>query len=507
MPETRVLSIERVSKSFPGVHALDNVSFDIALGCVNALVGENGAGKSTLVKILAGALAPDDGRIALDGKVLEIRTPKTALRDGISTIYQHLHLVPDLDAVANIFLGKELAVKGTGLISDSRAMSRKVRELLDFLGVEISVGVPVRELPLAEQQIIAICKAIQSESRVIIMDEPTSSLSAREIEKLFEVIRRLKAKGMTFVYISHRLEEIFRIADRVTVLRNGRVIISDVVARFTQEDIVQAIVGHRVDERPINVRAGVSGQTVLRLTGVRKEPRLVNVDLVLRKGEILGILSQVGSGRSELAEILFGMARPDSGLIEIRGNKLDAIRSPGEAIRRSISYIPEDRHRQGLVLLMNVMLNSVLVRISRMVRAFLFLDFPRIRSIFQKYREQLQIKVTSERQLALELSGGNQQKVVLAKWLVNDSDILIMSEPTHGIDVGTKVEIRQIIYDISEQGKSIIILSTEVPELMNISDRIAILKQGQIVRVFDKAEFDQTLLTETLLSKGTGNGR
>ena len=474
-----------IRKVFPGVVALDNVSFDLQRGEVHALLGENGAGKSTLMRILSGASRRDAGEVLLDGRPVSLDTPREAQALGISTIYQEFNLVPHLSAAENIYLGREPTL-GAGVI-DRRRMLDGAKSLLESLGTRVDPAVAVRSLGVAEQQMVEIAKALSLSARILIMDEPTAALTASEIEQLFSAIRRFTADGGSVIYISHRLEELARVGHRATVLRDGRYIgtrtlpapISELVRMMANRDISE--------HYPQKTRQ--RGAEILRVEHVTRGDRLRDVSLTLHRGEVLGIAGLLGAGRTELARVIAGADVPDAGRITVNGAPV-RVRSPRDAIRAGIGLVPEDRKHQGLVLSQTVASNVSLPQLQRLGTAGI-VSRTRERRLALKWTHDLRIKTPSIETRVLTLSGGNQQKVVLAKWLAAGADVLIVDEPTRGIDVGAKMEIYVLLDRLAADGAGIVMISSDLPEIMGMSDRILVMHQGRAQAVFDAADATQ----------------
>jgi ribose transport system ATP-binding protein len=474
--EEYILRMEGIIKDYPGVRALDDVRLEVRRGEVHALVGENGAGKSTLVKILAGAERRDSGRILFDGAEVEIDSPQKAQELGISVIYQEFNLVPHLNVAENIFLGREITRTPLKILN-RRLEERRAREILSRLGVELNPKTPVGLLGAAQQQIVEIAKALSSEAKLIAMDEPSSALTEREVENLFALIKKLKSEGVSIIYISHRIDEVFRIADRVTVLRDGRWIATKAVEEVSRDELIEMMVGRKLKEKFPKRRARV-GRELLAVKGISRKGVVEDISLSLREGEILGITGLVGSGRTEVARAIFGADPIDEGEILLEGDKVK-IKSPTDAIRMGISLLPEDRKNHGLVLDMTVRENITLASLRNLSR-FLLIRRRREREVAERFIKELNIRTPSREQITRNLSGGNQQKVVLAKWLLANSKVVIFDEPTKGIDVGAKVEIYQLMNELAERGAGIIMISSELPEILGMSDRIIVMREGRI---------------------------
>jgi ribose transport system ATP-binding protein len=482
-----ILRMKSISKSFPGVRALDDVSFEVRRGEVHAILGENGAGKSTLVKILSGAYRRDSGEIELDGHPVEIHNPSHAQSLGIAMIYQEFNLAPHLSVEANIFIGREPR-RGPFAIIDQRAIHQQSQKLIKQLGVELDVTQRINTLNVCQQQITEIAKALSMKSHVVIMDEPTSALSESEILTLFSVIRRLKQEGLGIIYISHNLGEVFEIADRITVLRDGKKIDTQNAREVTPEEEVQKMVGRDIADMYAKREVPV-GEVVLRVNGLSSGNMLRQISFELRSGEVVGIAGLLGSGRTELIRAIFGADRTERGTVEVVGYK-HKINRIGDAIRGGIGLVPEDRKEQGLFLGMPLGPNISAASI-RDVSYHGILDRKKERALAAKYVEELDIKIAGLEQLVLNLSGGNQQKTVLAKWLARSPQILLLDDPTRGIDVGAKQAIYRLIGELAATGVGIIFVSSELPEILGISDRILVMGSGQIKGEFSRAEATQ----------------
>lgn len=482
-----VLEMRGISKTYPGVRALDNVSLEVRKGEVHALVGENGAGKSTLMKILAGAQLGDSGEIRINGRTVEIDSPQKAMDLGISIIYQEFNLVPYLNAAENIFLGREPRARIPGFV-DFRTMYDEAQRVIDRLGVALDIRVPVNRLSIAQQQMVEIAKATSRQSMIIVMDEPSATLTEHELESLFSLIRQLKAQGVSIVYISHRLEEVFEIADRVTVLRDGKHIATRDVSGLTREEIIRYMVGRELTQMMPKVPAPL-GDVVLEVRNLRRKDKLHDISFAVRRGEVLGLAGLVGAGRTELARAIFGADPIDGGEILLEGKPVK-VRCPQDAIRLGIGLVTEDRKNQGLVLGMMVRENITLANLSALSRLN-FLMLAREREVAQKYVADLSIRPPSIERAVQNLSGGNQQKVVLAKWLFTQSKVLIFDEPTRGIDVGAKAEIYQLMNELAANGVAIIMISSELPEVIGMSDRILVMHEGRIAGALSASEATQ----------------
>jgi ribose transport system ATP-binding protein len=493
-----LLRMTGVRKRFPGVVALDGVDLELRSGEVHVLLGENGAGKSTLMKILSGAQSRDEGEILVDGRPATIDSPKAARELGISIIYQELTLVPQLSAPANIFLGKELTTP-LGLL-DHSAMKEEARKLLAGLGVSVDLDLPVGSLGIAEQQMIEVAKALSEKARILVMDEPTSALTNAEIEQLFAAIARLLERGVGIIYISHRMNEVERIGHRVSVLRDGKRIGTYKTGETAIDELIRLMVGRPVGDH-FPRRASEPGEEVLAVSGLSRKGVLHDISFRLRRGEILGIAGLLGAGRTELARSLFGADRSDAGTVTVKG-KIAFVRSPAHGIAAGIGLLPEDRKTQGLVLALSVRENVALASAERLSRNG-FIDAAAESELSKKYVEELRIKTPGIDQIAGALSGGNQQKIVLGKWLATGVDVLVMDEPTRGIDVAAKVEIYELMNRLTASGAAVIMISSELPEVLGMSDRIVVMRGGRIGAEFTAATATQERLLGAALQQAS----
>jgi ABC-type sugar transport system ATPase subunit len=470
------ISFQHVTKRFPGAIALEDVTFDVPSGTCHALCGENGAGKSTLGKILAGIHAPDGGEIRLDGTPVKFATPTDALAAGVAMVHQELAFCDNLSVAVNLCLGA--MPSRAGFVSKPIMRTRAAR-MLDDIGAEIDVDTAVGLLTIGQQQMLQIAAAINRGARIVIFDEPTSSLSQHEAERLYGLIRRLRGQGVTCVYVSHRLEEIFQLCDGVTVLRDGRHVATQAIGDLDQARLVEMMIGRRVEEYfPGHVRHD-AGQELLRVEHLSGPAGFADVSFALRAGEVLGFAGLVGAGRSEVAQAIFGVAARSSGELFVRGARVEPA-SAAEAIRLGIGLVPEDRKRQGLVLSMSVLANGALSVLSRIARAG-FVTTRMERDSVVPFFDRLRVKAPRLDTPAAALSGGNQQKVVLTKWLAARCPILIVDEPTRGVDVGAKAEIHALIDELAAAGTGIILISSEMPEVLNLSTRIIVFRGGRVV--------------------------
>ena len=497
-----ILSMDGIDKSFKGVHALKEVDFDLMPGEVHAVAGENGAGKSTLMKILTGIERADAGHITYLDLPFTPRGPGHAQRLGIGMIHQELNLMDNLTVAQNVYFGRESEVLGGLFISD-REQSKKTQALFDRLNINIDPDARVERLSVGKQQMVEIAKAVSNRLRILILDEPTAALTNREIEELFRIVKDLTSQGVAMIYISHRLQEIFEIADRVTVLRDGQRVDTRQVNDVTRDDIVQMMVGRTIYEDPKNQSAVPADATpVLRVRHLNAGRQVNDVSFDLHKGEILGFAGLIGAGRTETARAIFGADPIDSGYIEVNGER-KIIRSPQDAVAMGIGYLSEDRKRFGLSVKLSVADNIMLPSYDGYSRGP-FLDFRNIARTTQKFTERLRIRTPSIHQITRNLSGGNQQKVVIAKWLVRNCDVLIFDEPTRGIDVGAKGEIYALMNELVSEGKSVIMISSELPEILRMSDRIAVMCEGRITGILDVSEATQESIMHYATMRETG---
>ena len=488
MEKEPVLRLENISKSFPGVRALSNVDFEVYPGEILGFVGENGAGKSTLVKIISGVYSKDEGEIYYQGQPVDIHNPQDAQKLGISTIHQELALIPHLSVAENVFLNREQRkVQIIGMV-DFRLMNQRAEAILKDLGVEIPGKIIVKELTVAAQQMVEIAKALSINANLILMDEPTSALSSKEVDALFAVMQRLKQKGVSVVFISHRLDEVRRFADRVIIMRDGHRVGTLPIKEATEKKIIRYMVGREVGLFP--KEPAEIGEPVLEVRGISGDNGVRNVSFTVHRGEILGLAGLVGAGRTEIARLICGADHLSEGAIFIDGKKTK-IGSPAVAVRHGIGWVPEDRKQHGLVLGMTVRDNitmTILKRISNMLGA---ISRRKENDISDHYVETLSVMTPNLTQTVRNLSGGNQQKVVLAKWLSTEPKLLIMDEPTRGIDVGAKAEVHALMSRLAQQGIGIIMISSEMPEIIGMSDRVIVMCQGRVTGEFTRDAFTQ----------------
>lgn len=496
-----VLSASGIYKSFGGVHALEDVRFEAAAGEVHALLGENGAGKSTLIKIFTGVHQPDAGELRLNGEVVRFAGPRDARDAGIAAIYQEPSLFPDLTISENIFIGRQPTRRGSVAW---RRMADDASALLQTLGVKLEPNTKARHLSVAQQQMVEIARALSINARTLIMDEPTSSLTLAEVAELFEIVRRLREQGTAIIFISHRLEELFQIADRVTILRDGHYVDTKPIREVTTDSLIQMMVGRTlVDLFPkLEVEPGAP---LLEVEGLSRAGKFHDVSLQVRAGEIVGMAGLVGAGRTDVACALFGVEPATSGTIRVDG-KAVAITSPQQALSLGLAYVPEDRQHHGLVLPMSIAQN-VTLPILRRLRRGPFFDSGSEGAIAEAASDRMEVKRAGTWQRARELSGGNQQKVVLAKWLETKPRILILDEPTRGIDVGTKASVHALMSQLASEGLAILMISSELPEVLGMSDRIIVMREGRVTAELSRAEATQerVMLAATTEQQVTSN--
>jgi ribose transport system ATP-binding protein len=486
MPEP-ILTVKNITKNYPGVVALNDLSMTFEKGEVHALLGENGAGKSTLIKVISGAIEPDRGSIIFGNQEHSKMTPSSSKENGVAVIYQEFSLVEPLSVAQNVFLGES-----QGFLIDYKDLKKRSAKIFEEMDVNIDPSAQVRTLSPAKKQLVEIAKAISANARILIMDEPSAPLSASEVETMFEIIGRLKSKGVTIIYISHRIEELFRISDRVTVMRDGRYIDTLITRRTNRKELIDLMVGRELKEY-YPKRTTTPSEIVLEvknISGLGDE----DISFSVRRGEILGVAGLVGSGRTELASIIYGATPKESGEIWIEGKKRD-INSPDKAIEYGIGLIPEDRKHHGCIIHANVRFNISLSTFNKTARFFI-VNSKAQKNIARYYMDKFNIKTPSMEQQVINLSGGNQQKVVLAKTLAANTNILIFDEPTRGIDVGSKQEIYNLMVELVNQGKTIIMISSEMEELLGMSDRLIVLCEGKFMGEVPREKFDQRYVIE-----------
>jgi len=488
-PEQLQLELKNIKKAYPGVIALDDVSISFRKGEVHAIAGENGAGKSTLIKIIAGAISPDEGEIQVGDKTFSVMNPSLSKKEGIQVIYQEFNLIPSLSVAENIFLGDFI---GNGITINRKEMISRTKEIFNRLKITIDPLTPVEDLSVAYQQLVEIAKAVSKEVKVLIMDEPSAPLTKAEVDTMFHIVKKLKDEGVLIIYISHKLEEIFEICDRITVMRDGKKIETKNIDEIDRDELIHLMVGRELKET-FPPRKPVLGEKILearKLTG----NGVKDISFHLSKGEILGICGLVGSGRTEMVRMLFGAEEKESGEVLIN-NKPVSITSPEDAIKLGIGLIPEDRKSQGALLDLSIKWNISMSSLKKISRGTVIRKKEENTSAVN-YKESLRIKTPSLEQLVKNLSGGNQQKVIIAKWLMTNSNIIIFDEPTRGIDVGAKQEIYKLINKLTDEGLSIIMISSEMEEVLGMADRILVLAEGKIAGELSREEFNQDTIFE-----------
>lgn len=481
-----LIKMSGIRKKYGQIEVLHGVDLEVKKAEVHALIGENGAGKSTMMKILMGEVKMDQGTISVDGDIVKISSPNDAHTLGLRMIHQEILLVPDMAVAENIFSGVELK---KWVFVKKKEQEKKAQEILDNVGIDIKATDLVRDLKTAQRQMVEIAAAVSFGARLIIMDEPTSAISQKETEILFSIIKRLKAEGISFIYISHRMDEIFQIADSVTVMRDGCFVSRDPISNYDSNKLISQMVGRDLQDYFPDHFSDVSDEVILKVDRLSRKNEYRDISFELHKGEILGFGGLIGAGRTEMVSSLFGLTKPDSGDIYLKGQKVN-IRNTASAIELGIALIPEDRKHAGLNLNGNIE-DNIMMAVEKKYKKGLFISYSNRRKASEEMVSQLSIKISSLKQLAGKLSGGNQQKVVLAKWLLEDSEILILDEPTRGIDVGAKAEIYKLIVNMAKAGKSIIMISSEMPELLGICDRIAVMYEGRITGVVERKEATQ----------------
>jgi len=494
MNESTILKLKHISKLYPGVTALDDLNIDFIQGEVHAIVGENGAGKSTMIKTISGATWPTQGTIEINGNTYHSMTPALSRQNGIAVIYQEFTLIPVLSAAENIFMGEFIM---NGMVLDKKAMNKKSAELFERLNVKIDPEMQVADLTTGYQQIVEIAKAVAKDAKLLIMDEPSAPLTTTEVEAMFKIVDKLKADGVTIIYISHRMEEIFRLSDRVSVLRDGKYITTVNTKDTSKDELIRLMVGRELTETypRRKEKATKTSLSIKNLSG----NGVKNVSFDVKRGEILGLAGLIGAGRTELMQLLFGYEKIEDGEIILNGKSIRP-KNCIEAIEAGIALVPEDRKRQGLVLEMSIRENSSMPKLKKISKMSV-INPEKEKTLADEYMKSLKIKAPGINQKAKNLSGGNQQKVVLAKWLAMDPEVLVFDEPTRGIDVGAKQEIYKIMNDLADEGKILIMISSDMEELLGVSDRIVILCKGRVTGIIeDRNDFSQ----ESILAKSAG---
>lgn len=485
-----ILQVQNLSKSFLGVKALDNIQFDLQKGEVHALMGENGAGKSTFMKILMGLLKPDSGEIIFEGEVLKSNNVHENLQKGISMIHQEILVVPELTVAQNIFLGRETNYRSW---LNDKVINQKAQEILDLIGVKINAQTKIKNLSIAEKQMVEIAKAISNNAKVIIMDEPTSALTDNEVAMLFKIIKDLKAKGVAIIYISHKMDEIYEITDRITVLRDGKYIATKNTNELDKNALIALMVGRQINDLRAAFRFlennSIKGESILSVQNLNKKGKFKDINFDVYAGEVLGIAGLMGAGRTEIARAIFGLDKYDSGEIRLKGNNIE-IKSPEDAIKNGIGYVSEDRKALGFIPALSIKENISLSSLANFSKAW-FVNSSNEYEATKQLANDLKIKSTSINQKVMTLSGGNQQKVVIGKVLLTSPSLVILDEPTRGIDIGAKCEIYKLINQLTDKGIAVIMISSELPEIIGMSDRIMVLSKGKQTALLSKQEATQ----------------
>lgn len=493
-----ILELKHITKLYPGVVALNDVSLEVRRGEILALVGENGAGKSTLIKTCSGAITPTQGEIVINGKSFTGMTPQTSEQNGIGVIYQEFNLVGDLSVAENIFLGRAIR---KGMVIDLKAMERESKKILDSLNIKINPKTLVKTLSVGYQQMVEIAKAVSQNAKLLIMDEPSAPLTSAEVEAMFAIVDKLKAGGVSIIYISHRLDEIFRLADRITILRDGQYVTTLNTDETNKDELVKYMVGRQLTEvYPKRDEICVKDEVIFEAVNVSGNGDK-NISFKIHRGEVLGLGGLVGAGRTEFAELMFGMRPKTAGKFIFKGKEISP-KTPKDAIELGIGLVPEDRKKEGALLGMSIRCNINMPIYQRISKGTV-INEKKEEEIAQTYRKEISIKTPTLDQLVKNLSGGNQQKVILAKWLAADSELLIFDEPTRGIDVGAKQEIYTLINHLVEQGKTVLMISSEMEELMGMSDRILILAEGNMTGELNKSEFNQERIMQLASIEGS----
>lgn len=490
-----ILELRGITKIFPGIRALDNVHFDLKAGEIHALMGENGAGKSTFIKIITGVHPQDEGEIYFEGRKIELKNPRDAQRLGIAAIYQHVTCYPDLSVTENIFIGHEKIQKGSKRIL-WKEMHNEAKKLLKELGSNFDPRIQMGALSVAQQQIVEIAKALSTNAKIIIMDEPTAALTSRESEELYKITEKLRDSGVSIIFISHRFEDMYRLASRVTVLRDSKYIGTWDVKDISNEELIVAMVGREITQLFPKKKA-VIGEELLRIENFTKTGIFADVSFSLHRGEILGLTGLVGAGRSEVCQSIFAILPKDKGKLFVRGEEVN-FKSPIEAMEQGLGYLPEDRQKQGLVLQWGIDKNITLATLKKLSQHG-WLDEKKESEEAKKLSEKVNVKANSIFDLASSLSGGNQQKVIVAKLLSADLEIIILDEPTKGVDVGAKSAMHEIMSDLACQGFGIIMISSEMPEVLGMSDRVVVMKEGRIMAIFDRENATQESILEAAM--------
>ncbi|MEM0907542.1 MAG: sugar ABC transporter ATP-binding protein [Pseudomonadota bacterium] len=493
-----ILSLKGLSKQFPGVKALDDVSFDLSAGSVTALIGENGAGKSTIVKILTGIYTPDAGTISLSGTQRHFSTPRDAWNAGIAAIHQETVMFDELSVAENVFMG-HMPTKSAGVakLVDWPRIKERTQSLLTRIEADFDATTPLKRLSVAQKHMVEVARALSHDARVVIMDEPTAALSRHEIDELFELVETLKGEGRAILFISHKFDEIFRLSDRWVCLRDGKKVGEGATGEVSEPDLVKLMVGRPIDQ-VFPKRDIPLGETVLTVKGLSNATEFDDISFSLKKGEILGFYGLVGAGRSEAMQCLFGLTKPERGTIDVNGERL-VLKAPSDAIAAGLAYVPEDRQHEGAALPLSIRENTTLASLTEHVRG-VFLSRQSERAATRSLGERLDVRAASWETAVEDLSGGNQQKVVIAKWLATKPKIIILDEPTKGIDVGSKAAVHDFIGELAEDGLAVILITSELPEAMGLSDRIIVMHEGRIVDAFDRGSWTP----EAIVASATG---
>lgn len=488
MNDNTMLTMQNIGKKFPGVNALDSVDFSLGKGEIHALMGENGAGKSTLIKVLTGVYQLDSGSIFLDGKPVLNQSPEEAQHNGISTVYQEINLCPNVSVAENIYAGRQPRTRFKAI--DWKEMNKRARDALAAVGLDIDVTKALGEYSVAIQQMVSIARAVDFESKVLILDEPTSSLDDQEVKKLFEVMRKLKADGVGIIFVTHFLEQVYEVCDRITVLRNGRLVGAYTVSQLPRVQLVSKMLGHEFDElahikdkRGPDASAANKKDLMVKAEGLGRTGMIKPFDLEIKKGEVIGLTGLLGSGRSELARLLYCAEKPDEGELHVKGERIKA-RSPKDSMKLKMAFLPEDRKAEGIIDDLSVRENLIIALQTR-TGMFRLLPMAQQNELALKFIKLLSIKTPSPETLVRQLSGGNQQKVILGRWLITNPDFLILDEPTRGIDVGTKTEIQKLILELASKGMTVMFISSEIEEMLRTVDRLCVMcdrqKRGELI--------------------------
>ncbi|NLJ40616.1 MAG: sugar ABC transporter ATP-binding protein [Clostridiales bacterium] len=493
-----ILEVKNLSKTYSGITVLNEVSFDLRAGEVHGLVGENGAGKTTMIKLVAGVEKPDEGgEIYINGEKETKLTAARSIQLGITVIYQDISLFPNLTVAENIFMGKS-----NSPIVNRKEMKKIAQEALDTMGVQLDLGAKLSDISIGKQQLVAIARAITFKSRVIVMDEPTAALSSAEVEMLYEIIKAVKAQGIGIIYISHKLEEIFTVADRISILRDGDMVASGDVSEFDNQKLINLMVGRELRFIAMHSEEEESDDTIFEVKNLTHLPHFKNISFKLKRHEILGLTGLVGAGRSELAQTIFGMAKPQSGEIFVHGEKVN-IKSPNDAISKGIGYLPEDRRKQGLFQGQNMVCNISTVTLDKHLNKFRLLSKKKELKTAKTNIDKLSIRPNIPRIKIENMSGGNQQKALFGRWLEADPKVLIVDEPTSGIDVGAKLEIHRLLRQLAKSGVAVILISSDLPEILAISDRILVMRRGEIVyETISTAATQESVIEKGLMGSG-----